>query len=489
MVCVTQNISISFVCITCITRSVHPLINYDLFYKGGGKSLAMKSFGLAAMMVKLGIPIPRDDFSSRRNAADPTRVDFFTDILVEVGDHQSLMAGESTYQAHLKSMARLLDRVCPSDQIDDDYNPSSLILIDELGGGTDPTAGACIAQAILEKILENERMRTIVTTHSTQLKALSIDDKRFNSASVLLQVGDSDGSRFRLPTFKLCYGAVGNSYALGAASRCDPPIPEDVLDRAADLIGSSQDRSGEYMRTITEALEREKETLALATEATDGYRNDIIRCRDAIVALARSYDQNFSRIESRLDDILLVLKEDETRNAYDIVGDSLSTLRIKKKEIKSKDEMLREKGMRVVTISDVVDAGDQIMIIAKGDFEGETSTVSNDQNDAAFDELVVDLDFDNGLSLRESKLSVKLKRSELAVWDYPSFDEDWGISNSEQGQTRSVSDSRNRLLNVLSALNTERPTVSKGTDKTKKSENTHTSSRQRKAANKKKKKK
>jgi hypothetical protein len=183
------------------------------------------------------------------------------------------------------------------------------------------------------------------------------------------------------------------------------------------------------------------------------------------------------------------LKEDETRNAYDIVGDSLSTLRIKKKEIKSKDEMLREKGMRVVTISDVVDAGDQIMIIAKGDFEGETSTVSNDQNDAAFDELVVDLDFDNGLSLRESKLSVKLKRSELAVWDYPSFDEDWGISNSEQGQTRSVSDSRNRLLNVLSALNTERPTVSKGTDKTKKSENTHTSSRQRKAANKKKKKK
>ena len=143
------------------------------------------------MMVKLGVPIPRDDFSGN-SIDDTTRIDFFHDILVELGDHQSLLAGESTYQAHLKSMSTLLDRVTLSG--DDKASSSSLILLDELGGGTDPTAGACIAQAMLEKILENTRTRTIVTTHSTQLKAISIDDDRFNSASVLLQAGGADGS-------------------------------------------------------------------------------------------------------------------------------------------------------------------------------------------------------------------------------------------------------------------------------------------------------
>ncbi len=453
-------------------------------FEGGGKSLAMKSFGLAAMMVKLGIPIPRYDSSSR--VPDATRVDFFTDILVEVGDHQSVLAGESTYQAHLKAMSRLLDRVCHPDR--NDSNPSYLILLDELGGGTDPTAGACIAQAILEKILENERATTIVTTHSTQLKALSIGDKRFNSASVLLRAGDYGASRFRLPTYKLCYGSIGNSYALGAASRCDPPIPDSVLDRATNLIASSEDNSGEYLRTITESLEKEKQALEIAMQVTDGYRNDIIKCRDAVVALARSYDQSFSKIEDRLNEMFLVLNEDGKKDAYDVIGESLSTLRLTKKQIKSKEEMLKEKGMRMVSMSEVMNAGDKVIIVAKGEFEGETSSVSQDQSGAAFDELVVDLNVDDGLSLRDSMISIILKKSDLAVWDYPSSDEGWASCSQELYQMRSVSDSRNRLLNVLSTLNTERPTVTEENKKMK-AANSYISSRQRKSANKKKKKK
>ena len=438
----------------------------------------MKSFGLAAIMVKLGVPIPRDKSSSPYTGE--TRVDFFTDIFVELGDHQNLR--ESTYQAHLKSLSHLLERVSsPSIH-------SSLLLIDELGGGTDPTAGACIAQAILEKVLDNRHVRTILTTHSMQLKALAIEDNRFNSASVLLQAGDSENTRFRLPTYKLCYGTIGNSYALGAASRCDPPLPNGVLDRAASLIASSQDKRGEHMRIITEALEKEQQALSIATEVTSGYKDDIIRCRNAIVALARSYEQQFSRIESRLDGMLLTLKEDETRSAYDIVGDSLSTLRASKKYVKSKEEMLRDKGMRAMTMSDDIAAGAQVMIIGNGDFEGETATVSMDQSHADFDEVVVDLDldFDNAISLRRSKISVTLKKSKLAVWDYPSFDEVWGTSNPAQYDYQPVQDSQNRLQNVLSTLKNEGPKETGMTSsKEKESGSNYASSRERKAAKKK----
>ena len=454
----------------------------------------MKSFGLVAIMVKLGTPIPIEDNSRSLKLNGNARVDFFREILVEVGDHQSLMEGESTYMAQLNSLSKLLHHVDPSSKTGDDPNvQSSLILIDELGGGTDPTAGACIAQAILEKILENERIRTIVTTHSTQLKALSTDE-RFQSASVLLQASDSKDSRFRLPTYKLCYGAIGNSYALGAASRANPPISEDVLDRAANLIASSQDRNGEYLRILTEAMEQDRETLAIATQVTNEYIADIVKCRDAIIALSRSYDQHLSRIEGRLNDMYNELKHDETRNAYDLLGESLSTLRLARKLNKSKEEMLKDKGMRVVSMSDNLQSGDRVIVIAKGAFEGESAFVSYDQNDVAFDELSVDLECELGFHLEEPAQqlqSFKMKRSDLALWDYPNFDEDWGVPVLDLQQTQSIPDSRNSLINVLQKLKTAGPEKKKSTGSTNIIANggsKYKSSRQRKAAKKKKRK-
>ena len=448
---------------------------------GGGKSLAMKSFGLAAMMAKIGVPIPRDDFSQR--LPDETRVDFFHNVLVEVGDHQSLMEGESTYMAQLNSLSKLLDRIKPTNGTNGEESSSSLILLDELGGGTDPTAGSCIAQAILEKILENSQTRTIVTTHSTQLKALSIEDSRFESASVLLQMGEADGSRFRLPTYKLCYGVVGNSYALGAASRSNPPIPDDVLDRAAGLIASSEDRSGEYLRTITEALEAEKEMLQDATKGSECYKQDLILCRDAMVSLSKSYDRHLSRIENRLDNMLLEMKKVGDPNAYDLVGDSLSMVRLVKRAVISKEDMLREKGMRIVSMADVMRAGDQVVVLSRGDYEGETALVSDDQSGAEFDEVSVDLEHEFGLSLSGSEVTVNMKRSDLAVWDYPSLDDDWGSPFSEPRQSRSVPDSRNNLLDVLGSLKKEtKKTVALATEG---QNSKFVSSRQRKAASKK----
>ncbi len=454
----------------------------------------MKSFAVVGMMNKMGIPIPRDDYplvtaNAKTGSTKQSRVDFFDDILVEIGDSQNLADGESTYMAQMNSMATLLQRVdcgSASDGKEFHEDPCFLILLDELGGGTDPTAGSCIAQAILEKIFENENTRTVVTTHSTQLKALSVDDKRINAASVLLQTS-SVGSQYRLPTYKLCYGSIGNSYALGAASRANPSLPSDVLDRAASLIADSQDNSGAYLRAITEALEQEKEALSVATEITDGYRDDIIRCRDAIISLSKSYDQQLSRIENRLDRIFQLLREDETKSAYEIIGESLSTVKLSRKQVKSKEVMLREKGMRVVTINDKLLAGENVLVIGK-EYEGESATVSIEQSEVNFDEIMIDVNFEYGSSLEDSTLTLRMKRSDLAIWDYPTMDDgDWGMGSFDTDTTRSVPESRNNLLNLLGSLKTsDDAKVNKTAPKMKKGSNSKfSSSRQRKAAGKK----
>ena len=444
---------------------------------GGGKSLAMKSFGVCAMLTKLGIPLPRDDSSYNMN--DVTRCDFFDEILVEVGDHQSLEQGESTYMAQLNSLSKVLQKIEESSKLS-----SSLILLDELGSGTDPTQAACIAQAFLEKILENRRTRTIVTTHSTQLKALSLEDNRFESASVLLQVG-SDDTQYRLPSYKLVYGTVGNSYALSAAARASPKIPDDVLDRAAALIASSQDKSASYLRTITEAMEAEKDRYEEATVAVESYRKDIILCRDALVTLSKSYESQLSKVETKLDNMLIAMKESGKDN-FDVIGDSLSMLRLVKKAIKSKEDMLREKGMKIVTISDVLQPRSSVTII-NGDFEGDVGFVSDNQNDVGFDEVAIDLDMEYGLALGTPKLRLTLKRSDLAIFYYPSMDEDWG-SYSDYTVEKTVIDSRNSLLNTLNSLKTEEkmPKKNSPVPAKKKSgpKSKFTSSRQRKAANK-----
>lgn len=437
----------------------------------------MKSFGVCAMLTKLGIPLPRDDSSYNMN--DVTRCDFFDEILVEVGDHQSLEQGESTYMAQLNSLSKVLQKIEESSKLS-----SSLILLDELGSGTDPTQAACIAQAFLEKILENRRTRTIVTTHSAQLKALSLEDNRFESASVLLQVG-SDDTQYRLPSYKLVYGTVGNSYALSAAARASPKIPDDVLDRAAALIASSQDKSASYLRTITEAMEAEKDMYEEATVAVESYRKDIILCRDALVTLSKSYESQLSKVETKLDNMLIAMKESGKDN-FDVIGDSLSMLRLVKKAIKSKEDMLREKGMKIVTISDVLQPRSSVTII-NGDLEGNVGFVSDNQNDVGFDEVAIDLDMEYGLALGTPKLRLTLKRSDLAIFDYPSIDEDWG-SYSDYTVEKTVIDSRNSLLNTLNSLKTEEkmPKKNSPVPAKKKSgpKSKFTSSRQRKAANK-----
>jgi len=451
---------------------------------GGGKTIAMKSFGLVALMNKLGIPIPINKRSKQRS-----RVDFFHEIFIELGDNQNIINGESTYTVRMNALSALLEKISSPDEDDKiDIMKHSLILLDELGSGTDPLAGGCIAQAILESIQGIERTRLIATTHSTRLKALSVNNKRFKCASVLLEAGTSNLPKN--PGYELCYGVLGDSHALAAASRSTPPFPHDLIERAANLM-AGEDDSGEITRAITSSLEVEKKFVLNAKKNAEKAEKEIIMVRDAMILLARAYDQKLSRIESHLDDMIHKLNEDKTNSNYDVLGDTLESLRLVKKKIKSMEEMLREQGLKIVPDSYEFREGETVVIIAEGEWKGETGYIPSTHNDTTSKLVTVILDSvcDGLTNVSPFLPPISFNRNDIAIWDYP-FESNWENGQVDMIEARSISDGKSNLKKVLYTLKTSVDPKNPSSASTKIGDvpNVFSSSRERKAAGKKRKK-
>jgi len=163
----------------------------------GGKTAALKTVGLIALMFQSGLPIP---------AAAPSSMPVFDNVFIDVGDEQSLQQNLSTFSAHLARTLEVIRRA----------HKSTLVLIDEMGAGTDPDEGAAIGKAVVERLLSLGSL-AMITTHLGALKALGFEMNRVDNASVQF---DLETLR---PTYKLCIGEPGNSNALAIASRLGMP--------------------------------------------------------------------------------------------------------------------------------------------------------------------------------------------------------------------------------------------------------------------------
>jgi hypothetical protein len=203
------------------------------------------------------------------------------------------------------------------------------VLIDELGSGTDPAAGGAIGQAILEKLLENESCRIVSSTHSPRLKALSFNDVRFSCATVLLARGDGD---YKLPSYQLQYGLIGDSYALGAASWADPPLPDDVIARAASLLatssGDGDNMTGAILLALTNSLERQVDEAIQDGRQAEDAKYDSTACSDAMLTMARAYDNRYTDMEKRLEQSIVRRLKDDDDDSVEAIGDTLATLRV-----------------------------------------------------------------------------------------------------------------------------------------------------------------
>ncbi|MFN5727256.1 MAG: endonuclease MutS2, partial [Pseudanabaena sp.] len=146
----------------------------------GGKTATLKTFGLAALMAKAGMFIP---------AKEPVEMPWFDLVLADIGDEQSLQQNLSTFSGHIRRIGRILDSL----------SPQSLVLLDEVGAGTDPSEGSAIATALLEYLGEHTRL-AIATTHFGELKALKYQNPKFENASV-----EFDDASLA-PTYRLLWG-------------------------------------------------------------------------------------------------------------------------------------------------------------------------------------------------------------------------------------------------------------------------------------------
>jgi DNA mismatch repair protein MutS2 len=200
----------------------------------GGKTVGLKCLGLAAWMVRSGIPIP---------AGDGSVVGFFEPVLSDIGDHQSLSSSLSTFSAHVRHLGQCLTLA----------GPRSLVLVDELAGGTDPDEGAALASALSEALLERGAA-LCVTTHYERLKALAAEDERMQNAAV-----GFDRERLA-PTFHIEYGAPGASSAFLVARRHG--VPETIVDRAEQLLPDALLESRALNRQLDEQRERHQAAAA-----------------------------------------------------------------------------------------------------------------------------------------------------------------------------------------------------------------------------------
>lgn len=210
----------------------------------GGKTVALKCLGLAAWMVRTGIPLTADEGSY---------AGWFGAVLTDVGDNQSLMHSLSTFSAHIENVRACLDRA----------GSDALVLIDELSGGTDPDEGAALACAVVLALLDRGAA-VCVTTHYERLKSLAASDARLCNAAA-----GFDREHLR-PTFRIEYGAPGASSALLVAQRygIDPAViaraesllPEGVIDQRA--LARQLDEQRVRLEATTAEVEQERRKAA-----------------------------------------------------------------------------------------------------------------------------------------------------------------------------------------------------------------------------------
>lgn len=199
----------------------------------GGKTVTLKTLGLAALMAKVGLFIP---------AREPVEIPWFDQVLTDIGDEQSIEQSLSTFSGHIRRISRILDAM----------THQSLVLLDEVGAGTDPSEGSALAVALL-KYLADQAQLAIATTHFGELKALKYQDERFENAAV--EFDDVTLS----PTYRLLWGIPGRSNALTIARRLG--LKEEITTQAQQYVGGASEEVNEVIAGL-EAQRRQQETKA-----------------------------------------------------------------------------------------------------------------------------------------------------------------------------------------------------------------------------------
>ena len=252
----------------------------------GGKTVTLKVAGLLTIMALSGIPIP---------ANDKTEIGYFHNVLADIGDEQSLEQNLSSFSGHVSKIKDIIEHA----------NSKSLVLMDELGSGTDPMEGAAFAMAIID-YLNKKHVTSIITTHYSEVKAYAFNTTGIKSASMEFNVETLS------PTYKLLEGIPGESNALIIARKYG--ISEEVIENAKSYISEDNQRVEEMLKSIKEKND-ELETMQAQLEAT---RTELDKQKSI-------YEQNMIKLENEKNEII--------KRAYEEADNYLKNMQAKAKNL------------------------------------------------------------------------------------------------------------------------------------------------------------
>jgi len=253
----------------------------------GGKTVTLKTVGIAALMAQAGLPV----------AASDAQLPLFHRVLADIGDQQSIQANLSTFSAHITSIRNMVRVVGPGD----------MVLLDELGSSTEPGEGAALAIAILERFRKS-RAFTFVTTHHGRLKAYGSETAEAENAAM-----EFDEETLQ-PTYRLLVGLPGKSSAVDIAARLG--LPQEILDKARELIGREEAEASALVESLHQqrALlesqlanlrEQEKQLQARAVELEAKAEQDR---RAKLKELDSRLEETLRAMEKHWDDVLAELR-------------------------------------------------------------------------------------------------------------------------------------------------------------------------------------
>jgi DNA mismatch repair protein MutS2 len=241
----------------------------------GGKTVTLKMVGLFTLMTFAGLQLP----------AERCRVGAFTRLFTDIGDEQSIAENASTFSAHMGRMRQIVQ----------DGGERSLILVDEIGGGTEPASGAALAIAMIERLLRS-RAFGIVTTHSTELKLFAHQTPGIANASVRFD------PRTFAPTYQLDVGTPGQSLAFPLARSLG--IPSEILDRAQLLLSTRErdyEAALEELSEINAGLQDERRRLELERRRAETLQATLRSRSEALERERRAFVESAER---RLQEVL-----------------------------------------------------------------------------------------------------------------------------------------------------------------------------------------